>query len=414
MERTRGSRALTLLFAALFFVQVGLSILGLLSIPAFYERVTTLTVDPVIIGGQPLITNEMLESEAAKRGLTLSQYALEQIVFAGAMILWFGLIAALIAWRAGWNWFAWYTATILLFIPGAAFQAIFIGAGLVPPIVIAVNAIFWPFILLYIFLFPNGRPVPRLALWVILPLFTFHLIVQATFALAEFLPAGLFASLNEQIPLTNLAITIEFLFIFGCQVYRYLRRSSPVEKQQTKWFLFAFGLTLALVSILDFLGEDFAFRTELDLLSLVFLPIGVGIAILRYRLWDIDLIIRRTITYAVVTGLLLAVFFGSVVLLQQAFAALTGSAQNELVTVVSTLAIAALFVPLRGRIQRWIDRRFNRNKYDAQQVLNEFSVTVRDETDLEKLTGELVNVVQETMQPKSVSMWLRLPTGDKR
>jgi hypothetical protein len=96
-----------------------------------------------------------------------------------------------------------------------------------------------------------------------------------------------------------------------------------------------------------------------------------------------------------------------VVLLQQAFAAVTGSAQNEFVTVVSTLAIAALFVPLRNRIQRLIDRRFNRDKYDAQRVLNEFSVTVRDETDLDRLTGQLLQVVDETMQPKNLSLWLR-------
>jgi hypothetical protein len=102
----------------------------------------------------------------------------------------------------------------------------------------------------------------------------------------------------------------------------------------------------------------------------------------------------------------LAVFFGSVVVLQQIFAGLTGSGQDELVTVLSTLAIAALFVPVRNKIQDVIDRRFNRKKYDAQKVMEKFGETVRDETDLERLTAELVNVVQETMQPEGVSVWL--------
>src|SRR5581483_4269991 len=128
---------------------------------------------------------------------------------------------------------------------------------------------------------------------------------------------------------------------------------------------------------------------------------------------DIDFLIRRTLTYSIVTALLLMVYFASVILLQQAVATVTGSQQNELVTVLSTLAIAALFVPLRNRIQNAIDRRFNRQRYDAQKVLNQFATTVRDETDLEKLTGSLIDVVNETMQPRSVSLWLK-PAADRR
>jgi hypothetical protein len=136
------------------------------------------------------------------------------------------------------------------------------------------------------------------------------------------------------------------------------------------------------------------------------LPICVAISILRYRLWDIDLLVRRTVTYAIVVGCLLVVYFASVILLQRIFVGIAGE-QPEFITVLSTLAIAALFVPLRNRIQDAIDKRFNRNKYDAQQVLEHFAERVRDETDLDKLTTELVHVVQETMQPKSVSLWLK-------
>lgn len=139
--------------------------------------------------------------------------------------------------------------------------------------------------------------------------------------------------------------------------------------------------------------------------------LGVAIAILRYRLFDIDVIIRRTLTYALVTAMLVLVFFVSIIVLQQIFARVTGSGENEIVTVLSTLAIAALFVPLRNRVQSGIDKQFNRKKYDAQQILGDFARTARDETDLETLTARLMQVVDETMQPKSVSVWL---AGDKR
>ena len=142
--------------------------------------------------------------------------------------------------------------------------------------------------------------------------------------------------------------------------------------------------------------------------SVVYLavPVTVAIAILRYRLFDIDIIIRKTLTYTIVVALLAVVYFGGVVLLQLVFAQVIGPS-SEFITVLSTLAIAALFVPLRNKIQEVIDRRFYRKKYDAQKVMQDFAKTVRDETDLEKLTARLMQVVDETMQPKSVSVWLK-------
>ena len=140
----------------------------------------------------------------------------------------------------------------------------------------------------------------------------------------------------------------------------------------------------------------------------------IGLAVFRYRLYDIDVVVRKTLVYAVLTALLALVYFGSVVMMQTLFSRLTGVEQSTLAVVVSTLVIAALFTPLRRRIQDWIDRRFFRKKYDAQQVLAQFALTARDETDLDALLAELVRVVDETMQPEHVSVWLRSPTDTDR
>lgn len=190
------------------------------------------------------------------------------------------------------------------------------------------------------------------------------------------------------------------------------RNASGNERQQLKWIAYA-----ATVMVL---GASAGFIPSLQIGSLLFaasimgLPIAIGVAILKYHLFDIDLIIRRTVTYALVTTALVAVFFGSIVTLQQVFAAVTGTRRNELVTVLSTLAIAALFVPLRNTIQNAVNRRFNRRKYDAQRVLTKFAETVRDETDLETLSQELIHVVNETLQPRSATLWLKKPDDSRQ
>jgi hypothetical protein len=196
-------------------------------------------------------------------------------------------------------------------------------------------------------------------------------------------------------------------------VVRY-RGASGVERQQLKWFAFAAVLLVA-VPISDLLGlhrllGNGLLWTLLDNVTLTGLYVAVGIAILRYRLYEIDLIINRTLVYGSLTAMLVAVYVGGVATTQAVFRALTGQEQQpQLAVVISTLVIAALFNPLRRRIQAFIDSRFYRRKYDAAKTLKSYSAKLRDETDLDALNAELVGVVRETMQPAHVSLWLRPP-----
>jgi hypothetical protein len=200
-------------------------------------------------------------------------------------------------------------------------------------------------------------------------------------------------------------------------VVRY-RRASGVERQQLKWFALAAVLGASYV-VGELLGLKRLFGGTfwnlLDAATNTALYAAVGVAVLRYRLYDIDLLINRTLVYGSLTGTLALVYFGCVTATQALFRALTGQEQlPQYAVVASTLVIAALFNPLRRRIQRFIDRSFYRRKYDAAKTLEGFSTKLRDETDLEALKGDLVGVVGETMQPAHVSVWLRPDTARQR
>lgn len=201
-------------------------------------------------------------------------------------------------------------------------------------------------------------------------------------------------------------------------IHSWFTQKDAVSRAQLRWAVggVVLGIGISLLTFLtafdlvnDWLGEIFGAG---DSIGFSIISISLSIAILRYRLWDIDVIIRRTLVYSLLTATLVLVYFGGVVFFQQIFGLLSGQAgQSPLAIVLSTLTIAVLFTPLRRRIQAGIDRRFYRKKYDAGQALAQFAATARDQVELDVLTAELMRVVQETVQPEQVSLWLS--SGDK-
>jgi hypothetical protein len=205
-------------------------------------------------------------------------------------------------------------------------------------------------------------------------------------------------------------------------VFVRLGSAQGVERQRLKWFAYAAAVLLGLLFLspwfLWVLPEWMSFPLGIVVFSAI--PVAVGIAVLKYRLYDIDRIINRTLVYGALTALLAAGYFGSIMVLQGVsglvyqvpFRALTGQ-ESQLATIVATLVIAALFTPLRHRVQSFIDRRFYRSKYDTRKTLEAFSAQLRNETDLDALSADLVDVVRETVQPAHVTLWLRLPAGGR-
>jgi hypothetical protein len=275
--------------------------------------------------------------------------------------------------------------------------------------------------LLLALLFPNGRLLS--ARW--RPFVGFIGVVVMAGTVAVALSPGPIRGLElienplgmEALP--NVAVLTEAL-LYGLGVVAVasvlvrLRRSSGVERQQIKWFAYA-GAVLATSTIITYVLSEASSLRWLGWVAFVpgmagnaGMPVAVGIAILRYRLYEIDILINRTLVYGVLTGTLALVYLGGVASAQAIFRALTGQqGQSQLAIVVSTLVIAALFNPLRRRIQGFIDRRFYRKKYDAAKTLEAFSAQLRDETDLDALSDDLLGVVRETMHPAHVSLWLR-------
>jgi hypothetical protein len=271
--------------------------------------------------------------------------------------------------------------------------------------------------MLFFYLVPSGRFVPRWTRWLALCWVLF----SGSWLIAPFVGPPSWPPL-----VFNAAVLVLWGSFPVAQLYRYVRVSDRIQRQQTKWVVF--GVAVAVVGVLTTI---FTVGASVDLpprevgpkmLSMLLMdafvlliPLSIGVAVLRARLFDIDVVINRTLVYGSLTAMLVALYFGGIVVLQRLFVALTGQEkQPQLAIVVSTLVIAALFNPLRRRIQSFIDRRFYRRKYDAAKTLEAFSAKLRDETDLDALSDDLVGVVRETMQPAHVSLWLRPDTAPKR
>jgi hypothetical protein len=364
-----------------------------------------------------------------------------QLLFLPA-VLGFVTVGALIATRRTENAIGWiYCATPLLAVIGLFAEQYFLYAMVVRPGALPAPVLvnwmgrflgslgwvsLWTFTLL---LFPTGRlPSPRWrpVAWGVGAILAVYTVVNALapVPMHERMPAvmnplridalaGLYALLDE----TDWIFLLVIL-VCAASVLARFRTARGAERQQLKWFAYAAGV-VALFFILELtlfepglVGLPVLVGDALFSLAALALPVAVGVAILRHRLYDIDLIINRTLVYAVLTGALAAVYLGSVALLQQPFRALTGQGSAPAI-VASTLVTAALFNPLRRRIQASIDRRFYRRRYDATLVLAAHRATVRDEVDIDRLTAALLEAADETVRPAHASLWLREPKGGR-
>jgi hypothetical protein len=259
----------------------------------------------------------------------------------------------------------------------------------------------------FFYLFPSGRFAPRWTRWCAL------LVVAYWLAVVFFptLPSNAGGLATYVIPLSLLSAVV-------AQIYRYRRISTPRERQQTKWAVFGFILAIIILVMQIPIGFLVPPSIQNDPVlgnlnpifpvALLLIAIFLAIAVLRTHLWDIDNLINKTLVYSLLTGILAAIYLGIIFALQYLLRGMINQ-NNNVAIVVSTLTIAALFQSLRRRIQRIIDRRFYRSKYDAAKIIANFGSTLREEVDLDTLSKHLVTVVQETMQPAHVSLWLRKP-----
>jgi hypothetical protein len=375
-----------------------------------YRELSVACAEPCVTLALTGVEVEILQAEA---GMSLPLYA--AIVLATELYLAFVFcaLAALIFWRRSDTWPGLVVSFTFLFLGCVFFVDQVRALARVHPEVSRLSdlltlASIVLFILLF-FIFPDGRFAPR---W------TRHLALTVCTVVVADIVLELTDVQAASASLLAVAVAMVSAVVgIGAQIHRYRRVSTPTQRQQTKWVTVGFVSLIVMAWLWAWFIELFplppgpqriAFNLTLPVqyLLISLFPFSIVLSILRYRLWDIDVIIRKTLAYSVLTVLLALLFFGSVILLQRLFEAVTGQ-QSQIAIVLSTLAIAAIFSPLRNRIQAAIDRRFYRKKYDAQQVLAQFAITARDETDMNALAAELARVVQETMEPEAVRVWLR-------
>ena len=411
MIRSHQRRVFTLMWAFWAVCAVLSWGVWLYSVPRFLQRAALGTL-PTVATKDPSPAIAATQGAAAW-GVSITAWSWINVIVNSLSFLVFCLVAFLI-WRRVRTSFGLLTAYILV-LGGSAFMSVIVYGAELPAKFMAVyelGAIIWALFFPWLYLFPNGKAIPRAFLWVLGPLMGLFTILHLLYMVSAYVKASTpFArTVNSLQPASDTMVFVMFVLIAAAQIYRYAKVSGAVERGQTKWFLFGLVMVFLPPALLSLLGD---YPEELATLTFMALPIGIGVAILRYRLWDIDIIIRRTLQDALLTGLLAFVYLGCVLILQGLFEAVTGQA-SPLAIVASTLAIAALFSPLRHRVQAFIDRRLYRKKYDAAQTLAAFAAAARDETDLEALTTQLLRVVTETMQAEQVRLWLSEPTRRPR
>jgi hypothetical protein len=319
---------------------------------------------------------------------------------------------------------------LILFSGTVAFGSIREGIGPVPfALFYYYNLVFGWYALFLLFLhFPDGKIYPPgAARWIYRQLGINFLLNSLIFLSTDALqvPSRLANPFYLPVLQKNAELVLGLGILFGGPIWllalvspvlRY-RKGSPLERQQIKW-LGLFGGSIIIYTFLVLIAYPLLtggqimdpgnnlFAMFIYLITGLFPPFAIGMAVLRYRLWDIDLLIRRTLVYSILTAILTLIYFGSVVSLQALFQLITRQHQSPIVTVLSTLIIAALFTPLRRRIQERVNHRFYRQKYSAEQVLASFSITLREEVNLGQLTNSILEAAEETMQPTHVSLWL--------
>ena len=421
-DQQRGERDTRLYGRRLFLARVLWGIVAIFELAAFVDSLSE-TVSQFQVRCTSSCTNLQLSAAGVSTlqhlGLSLGDY----IAFYLTVLLISTLIpyavAALLLRRRSDDWMALLVSLMLMsFGPGILSNGVRFSPWFGPALAAHVSSLFdqinLTILVLAFFLFPTGRFVPRWTRWIMGPQIGLGIFLV-------FYPRFTSDLVNSIIIVPFFGILLSLVI---AQVYRYRRVSTPAQRQQTKWivyslaviFILAVGLLVIPQVAFPALAQPGALLASASdivanaLLSLI--PLSFGVAMLRYRLYDIDILINRTLVYltltVTLTAILALVYIGSIIAVQYLLRGILNQ-NSDVAIVVSTLVIYALFQPLRQRIQNVIDRRFYRRKYDAARIVEAFSATLRSEVDLSQLSEHLLTVVQETMQPAHVSLWLCQP-----
>ena len=410
-----------LLFARAAWVVVAITALAIVifSVPSSFEHYSSVCTAASQVCSEQAVDQPTPEGVRALRdaGLSVRTYALLNVIVDKVFQLVWLVVGVLIFWRRSDDRMALLVSMFLVSFGPVSVdttdaEALISSQPAWQLPVQVVEIVGNVCAVLFFLLFPSGRFAPRWMRWLAVAFCAFQVSRS---------PFWEFYSLSPSLEMVSWLVFLGIVVsLVWSQTYSYRRFSSPVQRRQTKWVMF--GTTLAIAG-------TFPFQVPVDLslvdgdtpirllllrtgfsLSFLLVPLSISVAVLRSHLFDIDVLINRTLVYGSLTAMLIGLYFGAIVVLQQLFVDLTGE-KSTLAVVASTLAIAALFNPLRRRTQAFIDRRFYRSKYDARKTLEAFSAQLRNETDLAALSNDFIGVVRETMQPEHVTLWLRPGTG---